>query len=191
MRTPPRLAMHALELFVRDEALIGDIAEEFAAGRSRGWVWSQTMAAVGGRLMRAWDIHNLFSVNGRVLQVLMMALVAYCAVFMVRMLDVLVFHGTLARAAEPALAGLWLMLQSGVAFAAALVIGHAVGRWHQGHRYLASLVFASSLAAWTVVSWWLLGAPGSGVMVQALAALAFVSGLVASSLRPPGQTHHA
>jgi len=42
MRTPPFLARRILErLGADDEALIGDLVEEYRRGRSRAWYWSQ------------------------------------------------------------------------------------------------------------------------------------------------------
>ncbi len=44
---PPKLALALLNRFgPDDEALAGDLAEEFAAGRSRLWFWKQTLLAV-------------------------------------------------------------------------------------------------------------------------------------------------
>src|SRR5437016_14429174 len=49
-RTPPRLADWILEHVVarepRAESLVGDVREEFAAGRARTWYWKQTVHAV-------------------------------------------------------------------------------------------------------------------------------------------------
>jgi hypothetical protein len=54
---PPRLAnwlLRRLRYFEYNEALSGDLAEEFAAGRSSAWYWRQTIGAIA-RGMR----HNL------------------------------------------------------------------------------------------------------------------------------------
>jgi hypothetical protein len=56
-RTPPTLAvwlLRCLRYFEYNEALAGDLQEEFASGRSRRWYWRQTLMAIG-RAMR----HNL------------------------------------------------------------------------------------------------------------------------------------
>jgi hypothetical protein len=50
MRQPPFLATLILErLGADDEALIGDLLEEYRRGRSRAWYWSQALAGVALR----------------------------------------------------------------------------------------------------------------------------------------------
>ena len=41
----------------RNESLAGDLLEERAAGRSSVWLWSQTLAAIGGAVARDWREH--------------------------------------------------------------------------------------------------------------------------------------
>jgi hypothetical protein len=50
MRKPPFLATLILErLSADDEALVGDLLEEYRRGRSRAWYWSQALAGVALR----------------------------------------------------------------------------------------------------------------------------------------------
>lgn len=42
----PSIAVALLQLFCRDEALVGDILEEFERRQSRAWLWRQAGAAV-------------------------------------------------------------------------------------------------------------------------------------------------
>jgi hypothetical protein len=42
----PSVAIALLQLFCRDEALVGDILEELEHRRSRGWLWRQVGMAV-------------------------------------------------------------------------------------------------------------------------------------------------
>ena len=47
MKQPPALARILLNrLGPRDQSLVGDVYEEYAAGRSSGWFWRQVIAAV-------------------------------------------------------------------------------------------------------------------------------------------------
>jgi hypothetical protein len=47
MRQPPPLAQILLSrLGPRDQSLVGDLYEEYGAGRSRAWLWRQVMASV-------------------------------------------------------------------------------------------------------------------------------------------------
>jgi hypothetical protein len=45
-RRPPRLAAALLHFFSADQALIGDLLEEYERRRSRVWLWRQVTAAV-------------------------------------------------------------------------------------------------------------------------------------------------
>ena len=42
----PRVAIALLESFCRDEALVGDILEEYERRQSRAWLWRQVVVAV-------------------------------------------------------------------------------------------------------------------------------------------------
>ena len=44
--TAPRVAITLLHAFGRDEALIGDILEQFELRQSRVWLWRQVAAVV-------------------------------------------------------------------------------------------------------------------------------------------------
>ena len=44
--TGPRVAVSLLQSFCRDEALVGDILEEYERRQSRAWLWRQVAAAV-------------------------------------------------------------------------------------------------------------------------------------------------
>src|SRR6266540_1160664 len=44
--TEPRVAIAVLQSFCRDEALVGDILEEFGRRQSRAWLWRQVAIAV-------------------------------------------------------------------------------------------------------------------------------------------------
>ena len=62
LRLPPRPATWLLERFgseYRTDPLIGDLAEEFARGRSRFWYWQQATGALGLDLIRTLRTHAL------------------------------------------------------------------------------------------------------------------------------------
>ena len=64
---PPRLAVALLQRFSADQALIGDLLEEFEVRRSRAWFWRQAIASTAmaftGRAQMArphrWKAINL------------------------------------------------------------------------------------------------------------------------------------
>jgi hypothetical protein len=61
-RLPPRPATWLLERFgseSRMDPLIGDLAEQFAGGRSRVWYWQEATGALGLDLIRALRTHAL------------------------------------------------------------------------------------------------------------------------------------
>jgi hypothetical protein len=61
-RLPPRPATWLLERFgskSRLDPLIGDLAEEFASGRSRFWYWQEATGALGVELIRTLRTHAL------------------------------------------------------------------------------------------------------------------------------------
>ena len=50
LNEPPRLAQWALQHCTppgRDDALAGDLLEEYCAGRSSSWFWQQVLCAIG------------------------------------------------------------------------------------------------------------------------------------------------
>ena len=60
MRKLPALATGLLlRLGPRDEAFIGDLAEEYGAGRSRAWYWRQVLSAVVLAFLRQIGTHPL------------------------------------------------------------------------------------------------------------------------------------
>jgi hypothetical protein len=65
-RVPP-VAAWILEQFSsdpRNENLMGDLAEQFAAGRSRAWYWRQALrAVVGSYFQEAWN-HKVIALIG-------------------------------------------------------------------------------------------------------------------------------
>lgn len=61
-RTPPKLATWLLTRLCtarRAESLIGDLHEQFAAGRSEGWYWRQVLVALAQSARQAVRVHAL------------------------------------------------------------------------------------------------------------------------------------
>jgi hypothetical protein len=61
-RLPPKLATWLLERLYtarRAESLIGDLHEQFAAGRSKGWYWRQVLIAIVTPARQAVRVHAL------------------------------------------------------------------------------------------------------------------------------------
>lgn len=53
---PPKLALTLLHRYVPDnDPLVGDLVEEFAAGRSRVWFWRQALTAIAIHAARPRD----------------------------------------------------------------------------------------------------------------------------------------
>jgi hypothetical protein len=59
MTHPPRLAVALLQHFVRDEALVGDLLEEYESRRSRLWLWRQVCFAMVTRPRNFEEIRPL------------------------------------------------------------------------------------------------------------------------------------
>jgi len=62
MREPPPLADWLLRRFVsgnRSEALLGDLLEEYQAGRTPGWYWRESIVAI--LICARRKVHHLFS----------------------------------------------------------------------------------------------------------------------------------
>jgi hypothetical protein len=61
--TPPRLANAMLRLVEANDALIGDLMEEYRSGRSTVWYWRQTIVAIAVALSRHIRAHKLLALR--------------------------------------------------------------------------------------------------------------------------------
>lgn len=146
MPHPPRLARLLLDwLAPGNEALRGDLDEEFASGRGSRWYWQQVMAVLaheGTLRIRGRAIHRI---ENYVTGFITLTLVAFYAVFVVNVTDWLLrFEGFRILTRLPDAFG----AVNGVAPLLALGLGAAVG-WliyagHLNHRILAIVVFGGT-----------------------------------------------
>ena len=186
MPHPPRLARLLLDwLAPGNEALRGDLDEEYAAGRGSRWYWQQVMAVLaheGTLRIRGRAIHRI---ENFVTGFITLTLVAFYAVFVVNVTDWLLrFEGFRILMRFPDAFG----AVNGVAPLLALALGAGVGRLiysgHLNHRILAIVVFggttmlcaATALKAASVASG---GAPFLPLLIPQVGTTAmFVLGLL-------------
>jgi hypothetical protein len=146
MPHPPRLARLLLDwLAPGNEALRGDLDEEFAAGRGSRWYWRQVVSVIaheGTLRVRSRAIHR---VENYVTGFITLLLVAFYAVFVVNVTDWLLrFEGVRLLMRFPDAFG----AVNGVAPLLSLALGAAVGRiiatGHLNHRVMAVIVFGGT-----------------------------------------------
>lgn len=146
MAHPPRLARLLLDwLAPGNDALRGDLDEEFAAGRGSTWYWRQVIAAIalqGPLALRARAIHRI---ENCVTGFITLTLVAFYAVFVVNVTDWLLrFEGYRILTRLPDAFG----AVNGVAPLLSIALGAALGRLiaagHQNHRVAAVVVFGGT-----------------------------------------------
>ena len=186
MPHPPRLARLLLDwLAPGNEALRGDLDEEFASGRGSRWYWQQVMSLLaheGTLRVRGRAIHRI---ENYVTGFITLTLVAFYAVFVVNVTDWLLrFEGFRILMRFPDAFG----AVNGVAPLLSLALGAGVGRLiyagHLNHRILAIVVFggttmlcaATALKAASVASG---GAPFLPLLIPQVGTTAmFVLGLL-------------
>jgi len=125
-RRPPVLAQTLLEwVDPANDALHGDLLEEFASGRSRWWYWRQVVAAAGVAFARPVRAHGLSGLEPAMLGVIMLFMLGFYVVFVVNVTDWLLrFEGFHVFALMPA----WLARWPWAAPLLSLLGGLAVGR---------------------------------------------------------------
>lgn len=125
-RRPPVLAQTLLEwVDPANDALHGDLLEEFAAGRSRVWYWRQVLAAAGIAFSRPVRAHGLSGLEPAMLGLIMLFMLGFYVVFIVNVTDWLLrFEGVQVFSRVPA----WLARWPAVAPLLALSAGAVAGR---------------------------------------------------------------
>ncbi len=132
MPRPPRLARLLLDwLAPGNDALRGDLDEEFAAGRGTAWYWRQVFSAIaheGTLTIRARAVAGAENVVTGLITII---LLGFYAVFVVNVTDWLLrFEGVHLLTRLPDVLGFW----SGTAPAVTLFLGLLGGRLvHAGH----------------------------------------------------------
>jgi hypothetical protein len=186
MPHPPRLARLLLDwLAPGNEALRGDLDEEFAAGRGARWYWRQVAAVLaqeGTLRIRGRAIHRI---ENYVTGFITLTLVAFYAVFVVNVTDWLLrFEGFRILMRFPDAFGAVNGLAPMVSVALGAAVGRVIAGGHQHHRVIAIVAFggttmlcaATALKAASAVSGAALFLPG--VIPQVATTAMFVLGLI-------------
>lgn len=160
-RHPSRVALAVFDCFIADnDALRGDLVEEFLAGRSQFWLWRQVIGAV---VYRPWPPSISFrQLSFGILAAAIVVLMAFEVVFFTNAIARLVFgpplqdirgyaylaplwfHATPAPPVQPT--PVWVWLGAIAAIASSLPIGWWIGRVREHHRVQALAAFSLSLA---------------------------------------------
>lgn len=197
MRRPPRLASRLLEwLAPGNEALQGDLEEEFAQGRTAAWYWRQVLAAVASQGPLAVRARGLVAAENLITGFITLLLVGFYAVFVVNVTEWLLrFEGVQVLARLPNALGPF----DGVAFILTFFLGLAGGRWikrgHRTHRVASILAFggATMLCAWAALKAVSIAVDAAvflpGILSQVSMTAPFVIGLIggvsAAGIRRP------
>jgi hypothetical protein len=147
-RHPPRLASLLLARLAPDnEALHGDLEEEFARGRTSAWYWRQVMGAIALQGPLAVRARGLVAAENFVTGIITLMMIGFYAVFVVNVAEWLLrFEGVGVE--------LWARMPNalgalnGGAFIITFLLGIAAGRWiakgHLGHRVAAIITFGGA-----------------------------------------------
>ena len=125
-RRPPRLASIVLDLLAPgNEALHGDLEEEFWRGRSTAWYWRQVMTAVALQGPLAVRARGLVAAENFITGIITLLLIGFYAVFVVNVTEWLLrFEGVEVWARLPNALG----ILNGAAFVFTFFLGLAAGR---------------------------------------------------------------
>jgi len=146
MAHPPRLARLLLDwLAPGNEALRGDLDEEFAAGRGSAWYWRQVVATIALEGPLAVRARAVARFESAVTGLITLLLLGFYAVFVVNVTDWLLrFEGVHLLKRVPDLLGYW----NGTAVFVTLVVGLLVGKLihagHEDHRVASIVAFGGT-----------------------------------------------
>ena len=127
-RRPPVLAQTLLEwVDPANDALHGDLLEEFALGRSRLWYWHQVLAAAGVAIARPVRAHGLSGLEPAMFGLLMLFMLGFYVVFVVNVTDWLMrFEGVHLFQRVPSWLARWAMAAPLLALVAGWLVGRVV-----------------------------------------------------------------
>jgi hypothetical protein len=146
MAHPPRLARLLLDwLAPNNEALRGDLDEEFAAGRGSVWYWQQVMSTIaleGPLAVRARAVARFENV---VTGLITLLLLGFYAVFVVNVTDWLLrFEGVHLLKRLPDVLGVWNGIAAAVTLLAGVIVGKLIHAGHEQHRVASILAFGGT-----------------------------------------------
>jgi hypothetical protein len=183
-RQPSRLVLSILDSCVGNDALKGDLIEEYASGRSQLWLWWQVFGSV---LYQRHEIHAPTVARAQVAVVgaALVGLMCFEAVFATNVVYRVMFGPPMADIWGSAY-GFHRTVPDGLSFAApaatfllalagaaaAFPIGWIVGRFHRRHHQLSMAAFAIGTHLWAIVN---LGLPFG---VQFLSMLFLIVGML-------------
>jgi hypothetical protein len=197
MPHPPRLARLLLDwLAPGNEALRGDLDEEFAAGRGSRWYWQQVVSLIaheGTLRVRGRAIHRI---ENYVTGFITLLLVAFYAVFVVNVTDWLLrFEGFRILMRFPDAFGAVNGVAPFISLALGATVGRVIATSHQHHRVVAVIAFggttmlcaATALKAASAVSGAALFLPAliPQVATTAMFVLGLIGGVSTLGIRRP------
>lgn len=141
---PPRLALALLERWLPDnEPLAGDLLEA-SRHRTRAWFWRQVLLAIAARAMTQVRTNPRPIAEAALVATAMLALLGFHAVVAASLINhLLVLNDTTWVGVTGRYHG-WQMPATVLSFAAAVLIGREIGRFHRDHRIAAVLAFSAS-----------------------------------------------
>jgi hypothetical protein len=182
-KQPPRLAELLVKLVSENEHLVGDLQEEFRAGRSRAWYWRQTAAVLSTSIARPIDLYEFVAVQGMFMQVVMLALISVCAVFSVKLIAVVVLNDS-TFAALVGGNGAREVVRLVLSFVVAIPIGVAIARVHAHSRWATIIAFATIVPVWAFANLYLLDGRGNldSALPHVISLLVFVVGMLRGAI---------
>lgn len=181
-----RAAFAMLERFgPADEALYGDLLEDFRAGRSSWWLWRQVALAIVVSLPQTLRSRLRPSIEQAVLTAALIVLVSFCAVVAGNLVHRLAFpfDRWLPGPTEPTL------VIAAASLVAAVIAGRVISHLHERHRVLAVVAFGAT-ATLAVIARLSLVVPAADVEIlipslprQMAGAVLFVLGLLIGAMR--------